>query len=438
MRRTPAAARSRGSGSRLHLRDRRIARRGGWTSAQAREKRHEHAWSGDQEDGEALRQLRERRMDADELQARGSGAERAEDDGRGGRPQRRSAPHQRDRDAIEAVTGTENARVLVLGSKNEQGAAEAGQRAGEDHSLADPAGRGNSARASGLTACSDRSPLESAPGPRQQPPHAGSGKQRERKPEVEPAARKQARQPRGGGDRFSPGHADGCARSGGTQGTRNEPTVDEMNGDPVEQDRADHLVNAATYLEPSREQPPKPAGRCRGGKAPEHRSRDVDLPHDRGGEPAPDELSLGADVEEPDGEGHGYRKPGENQDRALDGRLAQRPGASEGTGEQIAESCDCVSSGNRDGEEAGEKRDEERGDRTPEWIARRREEAAAKLRQPPAPDPASSARAARRWHPVLPRRRCAHRTARGCGGRARAARRDRGKRRGRPPRLPAP
>src|SRR5919204_375848 len=255
MRRTPAAARSRGSGSRLHLRDRRIARRGGWTSAQAREKRHEHAGSGDQEDGEALRQLRERRMDADELQARGSG---------------------------------------------------------------------------------------------------------------------------------------------GAQGTRNEPSVDEMNGDPVEQDRADHLVNAATYLEPSREQPPQPAGRCRGGKAPEHRSRDVDLPHDRGGEPAPDELSLGADVEEPDGEGHGYRKPGENQDRALDGRLAQRPGASEGTGEQIAESCDRVSSGNRDGEEAGEKRDEERGDRTPERIARRREEAGGEIRQPPAPDPASSSPAAPR------------------------------------------
>src|SRR5438105_2951382 len=242
-------------------------------------------------------------MDADELQAGGAGAERAEDHGRGGGAEGSSAAHQRDRDAVETVPGPEDARVLVLRSKDEKGAAESGQRAGEGHALADPAAGGNSARASGLPARPHGPPFEAPPGARQQPPDSGSREQCERKPEVEPAAGEEAGQPRGGGDRFGPGYADRRAGSRRAEGSGNEPFLHEVNGDPVEQNRADDLVNAAAHLEPPGQQSPQRAGEGRGGKAPDHRSWDVRLSDDCGGQSAPDQLALGADVEQSDGEG---------------------------------------------------------------------------------------------------------------------------------------
>src|SRR5438067_2971648 len=343
-------------------------------------------------------------MDADQLQPGGSGPKRAEDDGRGGRAQGRSAAHQRDGDAVEAVPGAEDTRILVLGSKNEQRAAKAGQGAGEGHALADAAVRGNSAGAGRFAAGSDGSPLEAAPGARQEPPDAGSGEQRERESEIEPTSEEESRQPGGCGDRLGPGDAYRGSRSGSAEGPGNQPSLHEMNGDPVEQDGADHLVDATAHLEPPGQQSPKRAGEARGGEAKDHRSRDVDLPDHRGRERAPDELTLSADVEQPDGEGDRHRKAGEDQDGGFDGGLAYGTDASEGARDQVGEAGDRIPSGSGDGEKADQKRDEERGDRAPEGVARRREEPAAELRQPPAPDPTSSGRAARRWHLALPRR----------------------------------
>src|SRR5439155_1492771 len=214
----------------------------------------------------------------------------------------------RDRDAVEAVPGSEDTWVLVLRSKDEQGAAEAGQGPGESHALADAAVSGNSAGASRIAAGSDGSPLEATPGARQQPPDAGSGEQRERESEIEPTSENEARQPGGGDDRLRPGDAHRGSRSGSAEGPRNEPPLHQMNGDPVEQDGADHLVNAAAHFEPSSQQSPQRAGEGRGGEAPDHRSRDVDLADHGGGKPAPDEPTLRPDVEQPDGEGDGHRE----------------------------------------------------------------------------------------------------------------------------------
>src|SRR5439155_23931238 len=90
---------------------------------------------------------------------------------------------------------------------DKESAAEAGQGAGERHALADAAVRGNSAGASRFAAGSHGSPLEAAPGPRQQPPDAGSGEQRERKSEIEAARGEDARQPGGGDEGLRPSDA---------------------------------------------------------------------------------------------------------------------------------------------------------------------------------------------------------------------------------------
>src|SRR5262249_55509611 len=155
----------------------------------------EDAWGGDEQDRDALDQLGERRVDARELEPRGPGADGAEEEPGDGRSRGGAAADQRDRDAVEAVAGAEDARILVLGAEDEKGAGEAGQRARERHRFADPAARGYAAGVRGLRARADRAPLESAPCSGEQEPDRGGDRERDREAEVEPAARNQPRQP---------------------------------------------------------------------------------------------------------------------------------------------------------------------------------------------------------------------------------------------------
>ena len=361
-------------------------------------------------------------MDSDQLKARGAGPDGAEEDPGQRRPRSGAAAHQRHGDAVEAVAGAEDTRILVLGAEDEQPAGEARQRAGERHRLADAPAGGDAGRARRFLAGTDGAPFESAAGAGEQEPDAGGDDQREGESDVEPALRKEARQPGGALDRLGSSDADRGAAARRRQRARHQPAVHEMDGDPVEQDGADHLVHAAAHLEHAGEEAPHGAGRGRGAEA---ERPGANAACDRRRQAAPDELSFGADVEEADGEGDRDAQAGENQHRGLDGGLAEGTRSAERAGDEVAEARQRIAARRGDGEEGENERDRHGGDGRPEWIARRGEDFRAQLRHLAAPT--SCGRDARRWPRAAHRPWRGPRRGRGCGGRRSAARRDRGR-----------
>ena len=340
------------------------------------------------------------------------------------------APHQRHRDADEAVAGGEVEQQPVVHPHHLVQPHHSRQRAGNRHRPDDVARR----RDAGVDRClrvgSDRAQLVAPAGMPDEDPHQHAAYQRPRERQVQRRAREVDPDP---GEQLVHRRQRGVVGEGAAL-RRHLPRLNQHvhqqidhqgGGDEVEHDGGDHHVRAALRLQvprrPGPQRPAQGAAQHRQRRQQQERQPVQEQAHQADPEAAYVALPLAADVEQSAMQRHRDRQRGEDEVGGVIERVAPRLAKAEGAAHQAHQRLHRAFAQHQDHDPRNRERRQQVDQRQQRGAGPARQAGAGivgrHLRPPRLPRPRPSARP--RSVPSLPRRpprrQSRRRTAPGCG-----------------------